>query len=204
MWTDRIWPVRTSLPWDHIQMSRFTLLLSFLALSLFSSGCSTMESLNPFSASTDSENTEEGVAAEVRAKQEDAAAVGEEPAGAAADDESEKTEVAAVERKLPAKPLQAESASTVELLWQVPTEAVEKYHIYYGLEADDLSNHIEIPVTELERIDHPKHGPVYRYELRGIPATRAIYLSLRAENKYGVSDGSTATKVEPGQKTVTP
>jgi len=104
----------------------------------------------------------------------------------------------------PAKAAKSERDSTVELLWQVPTEAVEKYHIHYGLEPDHLDNHIEIPVSELEKIDHPKHGPVYRYELKEIPAGRAIYLSLSAENKYGISDASNPTKVEPGQRSVTP
>ena len=99
---------------------------------------------------------------------------------------------------------QSQNTSTVEVLWEVPGEAVEKYHLYYGFDAAHLDNHVEVPVAELQKIDHPKHGPVFRYELKQIPANKAIFLSLRAENKSGISDPSTPTKVEPGQTTVTP
>ncbi len=133
--------------------------------------------------------------------EEEAAPAAEESAAAATDE-------APAEAPKPAsrasKAALESGTSTLEVFWQIPGEAVEKYHLYYGLEADELTNHIEVMVNELQKVDDPKHGPVYRYELKDIPAKRAIYLSLRAENKYGMSDASPATRVEPGQRTVTP
>lgn len=156
---------------------------------LFTSGCSSMWSSSDASS------------------EQDAAALDE---AASSGDGAEGATGKAVPEKSPerasriAKAVQESGTSTVEVLWQVPGEAVEKYHLYYGLEADELSNHIEVSVSELQKVDDPKHGPVYRYELKDIPAQRAIYLSLRAENKYGMSDPSPAAKIAPGQKTVTP
>ncbi|HQH29083.1 MAG TPA: hypothetical protein PLP17_16940, partial [Oligoflexia bacterium] len=54
---------------------------------------------------------------------------------------------------------------SVELLWQVPGEAVEKYYIFYGSDAQNLAQRAEVPVSQLEKIDHPVHGPLYRYVL---------------------------------------
>lgn len=88
-------------------------------------------------------------------------------------------------------------SSLVEVFWQVPTEAVEKYHLYYGLDPDALDNHVEVAVNELEKIDHPKLGPVFRYEIKAIPANKPIFLSLQAENKSGrLSDRTHPAKVE--------
>lgn len=94
--------------------------------------------------------------------------------------------------------------SIIEVLWRVPSDGVDTYLLDYGFEENNLDRQIRIPVGELNKIDHPKHGPVFRFELKGIPADRAIYLSLRAENKHGVSDPSRVVKVEPGQQSVVP
>jgi hypothetical protein len=152
----RAWPLRASL-----FVGTFTL-LSF-------SGCSTLQSLNPF------------------------AGQGEEQVAPA-----EPTQNPAVPAE---NPVQADNTSSIEVMWQVPGEPVEEYHLYYGIDPQHLDNHIEVPVSELQKIDHPKHGPVFRYELKGVPANRAIYISMRAANKGKLSDPSPTIKIEPGQKT---
>jgi hypothetical protein len=164
-------------------ITRIPLIILFTLGLLFVSGCSSMGSLNPFPSSAEDPGA---LDADV------APPDGGEDALAPTDTAPEK------------KTSRMEGTSTLEVLWQVPSEAVENYHFYYGLEADKLDNHIVVPISELQKSDHPKHGPVFRYELREVPANRAIYLSLRAENKYGISEPSAPTKVEAGQRTVNP
>lgn len=175
-------------------------LLFFFSITLTaSSGCSTIQSLNPFS-SEDPSISGDGVGT--------GDAGGIDTGGKAANDSApvdapqnrtDGSEAAAI-----AKSGTAQKNSVVEVIWQVPTEAVETYHLYYGLTEDDLSNHIAVPVGELERASHPRFGPVYRYRLKDIPSSQTVYISLAAENRAGMSPKTPVAKIAPGQQTVTP
>lgn len=164
--------------------TRFQTILSLSLTALLAlSGCSSTQGWHLFGSSA-----------------EDPAALDPETSAAETPDETPPPAENVPEKKTS----RMEGTSTLEVLWQVPSEAVEKYHFYYGLDPNKLDNHIVVPIAELQKSDHPKHGPVFRYELREVPANRAIYLSLRAENKFGISEPSTPTKVEAGQRTVNP
>ncbi|MCB0360361.1 MAG: hypothetical protein KDD44_12020 [Bdellovibrionales bacterium] len=83
-----------------------------------------------------------------------------------------------------------EKPSPVELIWQVPGEAVEVYHIFYGLNPSNLDREVVVEVSELEKYDHPSFGPVFRYYLTSAPDGKTIWVSLQAENKFGKSPRS--------------
>lgn len=83
----------------------------------------------------------------------------------------------------------------IEILWQVPTTAVEAYHIYISQGDDKEERHIKVPVQGLQKIDHPTYGPVYRYELRDVGKAENIKILLRAENQYGLSEPSAPVMV---------
>ena len=85
----------------------------------------------------------------------------------------------------------------VELIWQVSGQAVEKYHLSYGYEASRLVKKISIPVTSLEKMDHPTHGPVFRFVLGGIPLDQTLYFTIEAENDYGRSPPSPVQEIPP-------
>lgn len=93
---------------------------------------------------------------------------------------------------------------SIEVLWRVPTDAVERYHVLYGSAPEKLDRSVVIPVAKLQKIDHPKFGPVYRFELPSIPMDEIIYVSLRAENSAGVSPPTPPVKLEPGSKSIMP
>ncbi|MFN8390508.1 MAG: hypothetical protein U0136_09485 [Bdellovibrionota bacterium] len=154
-------------------MARSNLVLGSTLLLL--SACSSLQSINPFSGGEQPASIEQEGQPPLRAGSEESAA-----------------------RAL----AQAEDTSTVEVLWQVPGEPVEKYHLSYGLDPSHLDNHLEIPVSDLQKIDHPKHGPVFRYELKNAPAHTPIYISLRAENKSKLSDPTPTIKIDPQKNAV--
>ena len=108
---------------------------------------------------------------------------------------------AAEEQAGETQPLAQEVAETswVELLWQVPDEKIDKYHIYYGSQPGNLSSHEEIEVTKLAVIFHPKFGKVYQYRIDDIPANAPIYVALQAENVNGISQPTPTIRMEPGQ-----
>jgi hypothetical protein len=84
---------------------------------------------------------------------------------------------------------------SVEILWQVPVEPVDKYYIYYGSDQNNLDKKAEVPVSQLEKIDHPVHGPLYRYVLTGIASNARVFFSIQAENQYGLSPKSPAQEI---------
>lgn len=92
-----------------------------------------------------------------------------------------------------------DSSSALELLWQVPGEAVDTYHIHYGRTRTNLDMNVNVSVTELEKYDHPQYGPVFRYRLPGVTSAEKVYLSLQAENHAGISPPSDVIEIQPGK-----
>lgn len=88
--------------------------------------------------------------------------------------------------------------STFELVWQVPSEAVESYEIALGSSPTSLSDIRRIPITSLEKVDHPVYGPIYRYKVDNLDPNRTTFISLRATNRYGSSPQSQLIRVENG------
>ena len=92
-----------------------------------------------------------------------------------------------------------EEMKGAELLWQAPGEAITKYHLYYGRDPQNLDSHLEIPVEELEKIDHKTYGPVFRYYLAEEIDPESLYISLAAQNDFGRSAPTPVVKWEPTQ-----
>lgn len=149
----------------------------YLLVFLSLTGCSWLNYLNPFAAEKDADASNIQVV--------------------------EPTENAAEVISVPEN-VQPSSTNEIEILWRVPVEPVDNYYVNYGENEADLSDEIKISVVNLTKIDHPKFGRVYRYELKNVPADKVIFISLRAENSGGVSKPSAPTRIEPGQTTVTP
>ncbi len=80
------------------------------------------------------------------------------------------------------------TAAVVELIWKVPGGNVDKYHLTYGFSEDTLDTELVLNVSELEKMDHPEFGPVYRYILSGVPSGKDVFFTLQAENKFGISE----------------
>lgn len=78
----------------------------------------------------------------------------------------------------------------IELLWQVPHEAVDAYHVYLLNSAGEEKRHYRIPVWKLEKRDDATYGPVYRYVLPDSAKGEAVTISIRAENRFGLSEPS--------------
>jgi hypothetical protein len=109
----------------------------------------------------------------------------------------EETSQKAAEEK-PAQSTGEETApsSSVEILWQVPGEPVEKYHLNYGTDAEHLDQSKEIPVGDLEKIDHPVHGALFRYVLTGVEPGKRFFFTIQAENQYGLSPKSPVQEIK--------
>lgn len=87
----------------------------------------------------------------------------------------------------------------VEVLWKVPAEEVSAFRLHYGTNPGDLSKNIRVPVEKLERFSHPLYGPTFRYRLYGMSPKQTTYVSLQAENANGISPRSPVLKIPPLQ-----
>ncbi len=86
--------------------------------------------------------------------------------------------------KMPTK--QSKQIPAVELIWEVPNQPVVAYHISYGTNPNVLGDVVKVDVHDLEKLDHPEFGPVFRYKLT-VNTKETIYISLQAENSQGLS-----------------
>lgn len=90
---------------------------------------------------------------------------------------------------------QQETELGVEVLWEVPLQPVEFYHVYYGTVSGQPDGYQRVGAAELEKIDDPVYGPVYRHVLRGVSRDRDLYVTLRAENRSGISETSQQIRI---------
>ena len=173
-----------------------------IAVAALLSGCATMEStldaINPFGGEAP-EEVPVKPAPKTKSLEEAAKAAQESARPAVAE--------APAEIPAPAKPATIatpERVQPVEGMWRVPTDPVEKYYILYGTDEARLDKQVELSVKDIQKIDHPKFGPVFRYELKQIPSDKTLFISLKAENRFGVSAPTPPVRLEPGKRTVTP
>lgn len=96
------------------------------------------------------------------------------------------------------KQLQSEAPVTgsVELIWQIPDQTVEKYHIEYGFAPDKLDRKVTVESAKLERVNDPVNGPIFRYVLHGIQEASSVYFTIQAENQFGVSPKSPVQEIK--------
>lgn len=99
------------------------------------------------------------------------------------------------------RPLQlpSETVSAIEVLWEVPTEPVEGFVVRYGQAHEELSVERRLTVADIERVEDPTRGRLYRFVIEGIPTTQRLFLSIAAFNGGQESPPSKVFEVHPGQ-----
>lgn len=147
-----------------------------LPLFIFN-GCSAIDSINPFSSEPDANGTaKESAAQEVASNNSVPTSISQSGATA----------------QIPG----------IEIIWEVPRKPVEVYHLTYGLKEDSLDREVTIPIEKLEKLDHPAFGPVFRYRLRDVTPNQDVFVSMRAENRLGISEPSKTVKISSREQAV--
>ena len=154
-------------PRAHIQRTR---LIATLTIGITLSGCSTLNSLNPFSSSS-------------KVPPKSTAAVASAPAVAA-------TEATSTTTTSP------EAREELELVWKSSGDDITSYHLHYGASPEKLEHHLRIPVNELEKIIQPDGAISYRLKLRLPSLAEVAYVAIQAENAGGISPMTPAMKVQ--------
>ena len=85
----------------------------------------------------------------------------------------------------------------IEIVWKVPADSVNRYHIYYGKSRNSPDKHVVVPVSDLEVANIPPHGQVYRYKLKGARQTTSTFVTLQAENEFGLSPKTQVFEIAP-------
>ena len=143
-------------------------------------GCGYFQSLNPFSSEVPQEPKTKVVRPEAELLEQTILNTNEE-------------------QQKHAGPVHGNTGSGVEILWKAPAEPVLGYRLSYGLSETKLDNKIELPVSELESVEHPKQGKIYRYIIKNTPLGQPVYFTLEAKNLNGYSVPSKPFRVEPTQ-----
>lgn len=85
----------------------------------------------------------------------------------------------------------------IQIVWKVPLEPVDSFVIHYGYDATVLDKELRLDANLIERFNHPKHGPVYRFYLTGTDDQRPVYLSISAVKDTFVSKPTEVVVVNP-------
>ena len=185
---------------------RFICVVAFLALALSACGLTASwksppaeDPDNDLQEEVASEPAGEGATAKADAASQQIEGDTAEPAVETQESVTEEVKAGKSKEELEAQREKAPLAAgrtSVELLWQVPSGPVDKYHLAYGSEPTALDSKVEIPIRELEKIDDPSHGPLFRYIVEGVTTKGKLYFTIQAENQYGKSSVSPVQEVE--------
>lgn len=118
-------------------------------------------------------------------------------------DQNPHTTPVEIEALKPTEKSQTKDApSSVELLWQIPTQPVDGFVIKLGYSREHLDKELRVNTSNLERFEDPKHGYVYRYVLRDIPRSHPLYVSMSAFRGENVSPASEVFELQAASETI--
>ena len=92
--------------------------------------------------------------------------------------------------------IEKEDLSNVEILWQATGEVPDAFILRYGVSPTLLTEEKRVEAVTIERADDPQYGPVYRYVLRGIPASRSVFVTIAAVKGDTTSEASPVFEVK--------
>ncbi|RMG41643.1 MAG: hypothetical protein D6719_08115, partial [Candidatus Dadabacteria bacterium] len=67
---------------------------------------------------------------------------------------------------------------------------------------DQLDNSVTLNTAEIEKIDHPDYGYVYRYRIKNIPSDKTVYIAMASVKDGHSSEKSKPVEIKPGQQRV--
>ncbi len=85
----------------------------------------------------------------------------------------------------------------VEIVWEIPKDSVDGFVIRYGFSRTDLRYSERVQSAELDRMEDPKFGFVYRYVLKNMPPEKTVFVTLAAFTGALESEPSSVFEVVP-------
>ena len=102
---------------------------------------------------------------------------------------------------VPIEPLQTKEAklspTRAEIIWAIPTQAVDGFVVYYGTAKEKLDKQVRVSTADLDRYEDPQKGSVFRYVLTGIAQDQPVFVGLSAYSGDGVSPMSEIVEIKP-------
>ena len=86
--------------------------------------------------------------------------------------------------------------SDVEIVWQVPEESVDGFVLYYGYEEAALDSEVSVSVDQIEQLDDPDYGKLYRYVLEGVVPDKTVYVAIASVQGDTTSERSEVIAIE--------
>lgn len=86
--------------------------------------------------------------------------------------------------------------SDVEIVWQVPEEPVDSFTLYYGYSEDTLEYSVTVETNNLEVIEDPEYGDIFRYILGGVLPEKTVFVAIAAQSNGELSERSEVFAIE--------
>jgi hypothetical protein len=107
--------------------------------------------------------------------------------------------IATTSTKVPVEELEKDKKDSLglELVWAMPNEPVDGFVIHYGLHKESLDKQLTLKSNELEKMDDPDRGQVYRYVVKDVPADQPVFVGISAFAGQNSSPISEVREVAP-------
>ena len=86
--------------------------------------------------------------------------------------------------------------SDVEIVWQVPDDPVDSFKLFYGYSADAVDSEVTVAISDLDEIEDPVYGKVYRYVLQGVLPEQSVFVAIAAVKNGVASNRSDVFEIE--------
>jgi hypothetical protein len=137
------------------------LLLGVLLFAVISlSGCASLNPLDLFSSSPETQEEQSSAQSRAEGKRK-----GPDSKGAAVQD-------------------------GVEVVWLVPTEPVDAFIIRYGYRPAELTQETKITAPQLQKTQDPHYGTVYRYVIQPVESGKNVYVAIASVKGDQISEFS--------------
>lgn len=88
--------------------------------------------------------------------------------------------------------------SSIEILWELPAEPIDGFTVRYGESHEALTTERRLAVSEVEKVEDPVRGKLYRYVIPDIPNSQRLFVSISAFKGETESTPSRVFEVAPG------
>ncbi|MFM1849067.1 MAG: hypothetical protein RL417_2541 [Pseudomonadota bacterium] len=88
--------------------------------------------------------------------------------------------------------------SSIEVLWEVPTEPIDGFIVRFGEAHEALTNERRLSLEDIERVEDRERGRLYRYVISDIPNAQRVFLSISAVKGAAESPPSKVFEIAPG------
>ena len=83
-----------------------------------------------------------------------------------------------------------ESTTGVEVLWEIPQEAVDGFVVRYGYDRSHMDHELKLTKADVSEVNDPEFGRAFRYVIQPTASEKPLFVSIASYKGELISDFS--------------